>query len=133
MGVDSSDQLPGATWANAIMGGFVALVCLVALSLWLDQSNRKRDEAVSEPTAVADAITLSPDPRENPGKEVLRWKGQPYFLQTNEPAKLWDFEVLKAGKDDSGKVELYQVKRQSDTRLALVKIASNEFLRLTPR
>ena len=133
MGVDSSDQLPGATWANAIMGGFVALVCLVALSLWLDQSNRKRDEAVSEPTAVADAITLSPDPRENPGKEVLRWKGQPYFLQTNEPAKLWDFEVIKAGKDDSGKVELYQVKRQSDTRLALVKIASNEFLRLTPR
>ena len=133
MGVDSSDQLPGATWANAIMGGFVALVCLVALSLWLDQSNRKRDEAVSEPTAVADAITLSPDPRENPGKEVLRWKGQPYFLQTNEPAKLWDFEVLKAGKDDSGKVELYQVKRQSDRRLALVKIASNELLRLTPR
>jgi hypothetical protein len=133
MGVDSSDQLPGATWANAIMGGFVALLCLVALSLWLDQSNRKRDEAVSEPTAVADAITLSPDPRENPGKEVLRWKGQPYFLQTNEPAKLWDFEVLKAGKDDSGKVELYQAKRQSDPRLALVKIASNEFLRLTPR
>jgi hypothetical protein len=133
MGVDSSDQVPGATWANGIMAGFVGLLCLVALSVWLDQSNRKRDEAVSEPTAVADAITLSPDPRENPGKEVLRWKGQPYFLQTNEPAKLWDFEVLKAGKDDSGKVELYQVKRQSDTRLALVKIASNEFLRLTPR
>jgi len=133
MGVDSSDQLPGATWANGIMGAFAALLCLVALSVWLDQSNRKRDEVVSEPTAVADAITLSPDPRENPGKEVLRWKGQPYFLQTNEPAKLWDFEVLKAGKDDSGKVELYQVKRQSDTRLALVKIASNEFLRLTPR
>ena len=133
MGVDSSDQVPGATWANGIMGGFVGLLCLVALSVWLDRSNRKRDEAVSEPTAVADAITLSPDPRENPGKEVLRWKGQPYFLQTNEPAKLWDFEVLKAGKDDSGKVELYQVKRQSDTRLALVKIASNEFLRLTPR
>ena len=133
MGVDSSDQVPGATWANGIMAGFVGLLCLVALNVWLDQSNRKRDEAVSEPTAVADAITLSPDPRENPGKEVLRWKGQPYFLQTNEPAKLWDFEFLKAGKDDSGKVELYQVKRQSDTRLALVKIASNEFLRLTPR
>ena len=133
MGVDSSDQFSGATWANGIMAGFVVLLCLVALSVWLNQSNRKRNEMVSEPTAVADAVTLSPDPRENPGKEVLRWKGQPYFLQTNEPAKLWDFEVLKAGKDDSGKVELYQVKRQSDTRLALVKIASNEFLRLTPR
>ena len=133
MGVDSSDQFPGATWANWIMTGFVVLLCLVALSVWLNQSNRKHDELASEPTAVADAVTLSPDPRENPGKEVLRWKGQPYFLQTNEPAKLWDFEVLKAGKDDSGKVELYQAKRQSDMRLALVKIASNEFLRLTPR
>jgi hypothetical protein len=133
MGVDSSDQLPGATWANEIMAGFLALLCLVALSVWLNQSNRKHDEEVSQPTAVADAVTLSPDPRENPGKEVLRWKGQPYFLQTNEPAKLWDFEVFKAGKDDSGKVELYRAKRQSDMRLTLVKIASNEFLRLTPR
>ena len=133
MGVDSSDQFPGTTWANGIMAGFVVLLCLVALGVWLSQSNRKRDEVVSEPTAVADAVTLTPDPRENPGKEVLRWKGQPYFLQTNEPAKLWDFEVLKAGKDDSGKVELYQAKRQSDMRLALVKIAPNEFLRLTLR
>ena len=133
MGVDSSDQLPGATWASGIMASFVVLLCLVALSVWLNQSNRKREEVVSEPTAVADAVTLSPDPRENPGKEVLRWKGLPYFLQTNEPAKIWDFEVLKAGKDDSGKVELYRAKRQNDMRLALVKIASNEFLRLTPR
>ena len=133
MGVDSSDQLPGATWGSGIMAGFVVLLSLVALSVWLNQSNRKREEVVSEPTAVADAVTLSPDPRENPGKEVLRWKGLPYFLQTNEPAKIWDFEVLKAGKDDSGKVELYRAKRQNDMRLALVKIASNEFLRLTPR
>src|SRR6516165_7858800 len=133
MGVDSSDEFPGANWADGIMAGFVVLLCLVALTVWLTQSTRKRNEMVSEPTAVADAVTLSPDPRENPGKEVLRWKGQPYFLQTNEPAKLWDFEVLKAGKDDSGKVELYRAKRQNDMRLALVKIASNEFLRLTPR
>ena len=130
MGVDS---FPGASWGNWLMAGFVASLCLVAVSVWLNQSNRKREEVVSEPTAVADAVTLSPDPRENPGKEVLRWKGLPYFLQTNEPAKLWDFEVLKAGKDDSGKVELYRAKRQNDMRLALVKIASNEFLRLTPR
>jgi hypothetical protein len=133
MGVDSSHEFPGAAWANGIMAGFTGLLCLVALSVWFNQSNRKRDEGVSEPTAVADAVTLSPDPRENPGKEVLRWKGQAYFLQTNQPAKLQDFEVFKAGRDDSGKVELYQVKKQSDMRLALVKIASNEFLRLTPR
>ena len=102
MDVDTSEQFPGANWAIRIMAGFLALLCLVAWSTWLDQANRERDERISEPTAVADAVTLSPDPREKPGREVLRWKGQPYFLQTNEPAKIGDFDVLKAGKDDSG-------------------------------
>jgi hypothetical protein len=133
MDVDSSDQFPGASWALRLMAGFLVLLCLVAWSVWLNHVNRTSDERVSEPTAVADAITLNPDPRESPGKEVLRWKGQPYFLQTNEPARKWDFEVLKAGQDDSGKVELYQAKRQNDARVVLVKIAPNEFLRLTPR
>ena len=64
---------------------------------------------------------------------MLQWNGQPYFLQTNEPVKLPDFEALKVGKDDKGKVELYQVKKQNDLRVVLVKIAANEFLRLTPR
>jgi hypothetical protein len=133
MDAGSSEQFPGAIWAIRFMAAFVTLLCLVALSVWLDKFNRERDERISEPTAVADPITLSPDPREKPGREVLRWKGQPYFLQTNEPAKIGDFDVLKTGKDDSGKVELYQAKKQKDARLALVKIAPNEFLRLTPR
>jgi hypothetical protein len=133
MDVDSSDQLPGASWALRVMSCFLLLMGLAAWSVWLDHTNRKRDEQVLEPTAVADPVTLSPDPRENPGKEVLRWKDQPYFLQTNAPAKVGDFEVLKAGKDDSGKVELYQAKRQNDARVVLAKIAPNEFIRLTPR
>jgi hypothetical protein len=130
---DSSDRVPGEIWAVRLMAGFLILLSLVAWRVWLDETNRHRDERVSEPTAVADTVVLSLDPRQNPGKEVLRWKGQPYFLQTNEPAKVWDFEVLKAGKDDSGKIELYQAKRQNDARLFLVKIAPDEFLRLTPR
>jgi hypothetical protein len=133
MDVDSNDQFPGASWSLRLMAGFLVLLCLVAWSVWLNQTNRTSDERISEPTAVADAITLSPDPRENPGREVLRWRGQPYFLQTNEPAKIWDSEILKVGKDDGGKVELYQAKKQNDARIVLVKTAPNEFLRLTPR
>jgi hypothetical protein len=133
MDVDSNDRFPGASWAFRLMAGFLVLLCLVAWSVWLNQANRTSDERISEPTAVADEITLEPDPRDNPGKEVLRWKGQPYFLQTNELARIWDSEVLKAGKDDSGKVELYQAKKQNDPRVFLVKIAPNAFLRLTPR
>jgi hypothetical protein len=129
----SSGQFAGGIWAVRLMAGFLVLACLVTWSVWLNYANRERDEQISEPTAVSDAITLKPDPRENPGREVLRWKGQPYFLQTNEPAKIGDFEVLKAGRDDGGKVELYHAKKQNDARLLLVKIAPNEFLRLTPR
>lgn len=105
----------------------------VALTVWIDNRNRTNIEQVFEPTAVADPVMLGFDPRENPGREVLQWKGQPYFLQTNERVNLPDFEALKVGKDDRGKVELYQVKKQNDLRVVLVKIAPNEFLRLTPR
>jgi hypothetical protein len=133
MDVDSNDRFQGASWAFRLMAGFLVLLCLVAWSVWLSQANRTGDERISEPTAVADEITLEPDPRDKPGKEVLRWKGQPYFLQTNELARIWDSEVLKAGKDDSGKVELYQAKKQNDPRVFLVKITPNAFLRLTPR
>ena len=106
---------------------------IVALTVWIDSQNRANLRKSTEPTAVADPIMLNFDPRENPGREVLHWKGQPYFLQTNEPVNLPDFDALKVGKDDTGKIELYQVKKQNDLRVVLVKIAANEFLRLTPR
>ena len=130
---DASDGLSGEKWAYALMGCFLLLMLIVALTVWLDSQNRTSLEQVSEPTAVADLVTLSFDPRENPGREVLQWKGQAYFLQTNEPVKLPDFDALKLGKDDSAKIELYQAKKQNDLRVVLVKLAENEFLRLTPR
>jgi hypothetical protein len=130
---DANDGLSGEKWAYALMGCFLLLMLIVALTVWLDNQNRTRIEQISEPTAVADPVMLSFDPRENPGREVLQWKGQPYFLQTNEPVKLPDFDALKVGRDDSGKTELYQAKKQNNQRLVLVKIAANQYLRLTPR
>ena len=47
--------------------------------------------------------------------------------------KFPEFEALKIGKDDKGKIELYQVKKQNDMRVVLLKIGPNNFLRLTPR
>ncbi len=130
---DSSERLAGDKWAYGLAGGFLLVMFSVALTVWIDNRNRTNIEQVFEPTAVADPVMLGFDPRENPGREVLQWKGQPYFLQTNERVNLPDFEALKVGKDDRGKVELYQVKKQNDLRVVLVKIAPNEFLRLTPR
>jgi hypothetical protein len=63
----------------------------------------------------------------------LKWNNQGYFLQTNQPAKVPEFDVYKVGKDDTGSTELYQVKKQNDLQIVLVKIGHDEFLRLTPR
>jgi hypothetical protein len=128
-----SEGLSSGKWAYGLTGGFLLLMLIVAWTVWIDQHNRTDIEQISEPTAVADPVMLSFNPRDNPGREVLQWKGQPYFLQSNEPLKLADFDALKVGKDDRGKIELYQARKQNDLRLVLVKIAPNEFLRLTPR
>jgi hypothetical protein len=133
MDQDANESLPAEKWAYGLMGGFLLVMLVVALTVWIDRQNRTNLEQISEPTAVADPATLGFDPRANPGREVLRWKGQPYFLQSNEPVKLPDFDAFKVGKDDKEKVQLYQVKKQNDLRVVLVKIAPNEFLRLTPR
>jgi hypothetical protein len=133
MDQNANESLAAEKWAYGLMGGFLLVMLIVALTVWINRQNRTNLEQISEPTAVADPVTLGFDPRANPGREVLRWRGQPYFLQTNEPVKMPEFDAFKVGKDDKEKVELYQVKKQNDLRVVLVKIAPNEFLRLTPR
>jgi hypothetical protein len=130
---EAFEQSHAEKWMYGLIGGFLLLMFVVGLTVWTDRQNRSSLEKVTEPTAVGDPIMLDFDPRDNPGREVLNWKGQPYFLQTNEPVKLPEFEALKVGRDDKGKIELYQIKKQNDLRVVLVKIKPNEFLRLTPR
>jgi hypothetical protein len=133
MNRETIEHRPAEKWAAGLMGGFLLLMFVVALAVWIDSQNRAILEKVTEPTAVGDPILIDFDPRNNPGREVLKWKEQPYFLQTNGPVKLPEFDALKVGKDDKGKIELYQIQKQNDLRVVLVKIGPNEFLRLTPR
>jgi hypothetical protein len=130
---EAIERVPAEKWAFGLMGGFLLLTFVIALAVWIDGEKRLILEKVTEPTAVGDPILIDFDPRDNPGREVLKWKEQPYFLQTNGPVKLPEFDALKVGKDDKGKIELYQVQKQNDLRVVLVKIGPNEFLRLTPR
>lgn len=133
MNREDFEHWPAEKWAYGLTGGFLAMMFVVALTVWVDSQNRSNLEKITEPTAVGDPVMLDFDPRDNPGREVLNWKGQPYFLQTNEPVKLPEFDAFKVGKEDKGRIELYQVKKQNDLRVVLVKIGPNEFLRLTPR
>jgi hypothetical protein len=133
MNQEALEGSPIEKWAYGLMGGFLALMVIFALTVWFDGQNRSKLESISEPTAVGDPMVVDFDPRDNPGRQVLNWNGQPYFLQTNEPVKLPEYEALKIGKDDKGKIELYQAKKQNDKRAILLKIGPNSFLRLTPR
>jgi hypothetical protein len=133
MNQDQNETFPGAKWAYGLMGFFLAGMLIVALAVVLDAKNRTALETISEPTAVGDNSTLGFDPRQNPGREVLKWKGEPYFLQSNAVVQLREFEARKLSKDDSGKVQLYQVRKQSDQRIVLVKVGAGEFLPLTTR
>jgi hypothetical protein len=130
---DPDEKLPGEKWAYGIMAGFLIGLLFVTLLVFADSRNRATLERVSQPTAVGDAITLHYDPKQSPGKEILRWKGEAYFLQTNEPLRLAESDALKIGTDDSAQIQLYQTRKQTDKRLILVKIAADQFLRLTPR
>jgi hypothetical protein len=133
MNEETFQQARAEKWAYGLMGGFLFLMFIVAFAVWIDGQNRSNVEKVTTPTAVADPIMIDFDPRDNPGREVLRWREQPYFLQTNEPVNVPEFEAFKVGRDDKGKIELYQIAKQNDLRVVLVKIRPNEFLRLTPR
>jgi hypothetical protein len=120
-------------WAYGLIVGVILLMFLLALAVWLDSEQRSRLERMIEPTAVGEPVSLKVDPRENPGRSVLNWKSQPYFLRTNQPVKLPEFDAYKVGRDDSGQIALYQIKKQRDLRVVLVKIGHDEFLPLTPR
>jgi CHASE1-domain containing sensor protein len=120
-------------WVYALIAGVILLMFLLALAVWLDSEQRLRLERMIEPTAVGEPVSLKVDPRENPGRSVLNWKSQPYFLRTNQLVKLPEFDAYKVGRDDSGQIALYQIKKQRDLRVVLVKIGHDEFLPLTPR
>jgi hypothetical protein len=133
MAPDVDEKRLGEKWAYGIMAGFLIGLLLMGLLVFADSRNRGTLERISQPTAVGDPITLHYDSKQNPGKEILRWKGEAYFLQTNEPLNLAESGAMKIGMDDSNQIQLYQAQKQTDKRLILVKIAPDQFLRLTPR
>jgi hypothetical protein len=130
---ETDERLPGQKWAYGIAAGFSIGLLLVAVLVFFDARRRTDLEIIVQETAVGDPITLAYDPRSNPGKEIVRWHGENYFLQTNAPINLPEADAVRVGTDDTRKTQLYQARRQSDKKIILVKVAANQFLPLTPR
>ena len=133
MALPVDERLPGQRWAHGLMAGFIVLFAGIAgLVVW-ERQHRSELEVVSQPTAVGDPVTLRYDPKQNPATEILKWRGQPYYLHSNEVLRIPDYEVTKLARDDSGRIQLYRNNDENDGRLVLVKVDHDAFLRLTSR
>jgi hypothetical protein len=128
---EPNNQVPGSTWAYWIRATFILGALLIGGSVALDAGNRSTLEIMTQPTAVGDPVTFRYDRKQNPAVEILKRNGKSYFLQTNEPLKLREYEARKVGTDESGTIQLYQTKKEND--VVLVKIGENLFLRLVPK
>jgi hypothetical protein len=115
------------------MAGFTLGLFLVTGLVFWDHHHRLRLEVVTQPTAVGDPVVVQYDPRQSPAKQICRWQGLPYFLETNEVFNVPEDDVLKLALDDSQQIQLYRAPSPTDSRLVLVKVAHNAFLRLTTR
>ena len=62
MNRENIEHVPAEKWAYGLMGGFLSLMVIVALAVWLDAQNRSSLEKITEPTAVGDPIMLDFDP-----------------------------------------------------------------------
>jgi hypothetical protein len=130
---DVDESLPVGRWVYGLMVGF--LICLVGVS-WavaVDWQSRPELERISQPTAVGDPIAVVFDAKRDQPKEIVRWKGTPYYPIQNGVTSLPEYNALKVGVDDSGKIWLYRERRPTQENEIIVKIGANQFLRLAPK
>jgi hypothetical protein len=133
MSLPVDDRLPGQRWAQGLMAGFVVLFAMITGLVAWERRHRSELEVVRQPTAVGDPVTLQYNPKQNPATEILKWQGQPYYLQTNAVLKIPEYQVAKLARDDTGRIQLYHDNGEGDDRTVLVKLDHDAFLRLTRR
>jgi hypothetical protein len=129
---EADESLPLGKWAYGLMLGFVISLLGISWAVAMDWQNRHETERISQPTAVGDPITVVFDPRQDQTKEVVRWKGAPYYPVRSGVTSLPEYNAFKLGVDDSGKTWLYRPKHEPKENEIIVKIGANQFLRLSP-
>jgi hypothetical protein len=130
---DVDESLPVGKWAYGLMFAFLACLGGISIAIAADWENRQELERVSQPTAVGDAVVVGFDSKPDQVKEVLRWKGVPYYPVQNGVTLLPEYNALKIGLDDSSKIWLYREKHPGQENQIVVKIGANQFLRIAPK
>jgi hypothetical protein len=130
---DVDESLPVGKWAYGLMLAF--LICLLAVS-WavaVDWQSRHELEQISQPTAVGDPNAVGFDAKRDQAKEVVRWNGTAYYPVPSGVTSLAEYNAVKIGVDDSGKISVYQARRPTQEHEIIVKIGANQFLRLASK
>jgi hypothetical protein len=130
---DVDESLPVGKWAYGLMFGFLLCLGGVSIAIAVDWQSRHELERISQPTAVGDPIVVGFDNKPDQVKEVLRWKGVPYYPVQNGVTSLPEYNALKVGLDDSSKIWLYRERRPAQETELIVKIGANQFLRVAPK
>jgi hypothetical protein len=130
---DVDESPPVDKWAYGLM--FAFLLCLggVSIAIAVDWQSRHELERISQPTAVGDSVVVGFDGKPDEVKEVLRWKGVPYYPIQNGVTSLPEYDALKVGLDDSSKIWLYREKHPPQENQISVKIGANQFLKLAQK
>lgn len=123
----------------AVVFGIGVLVAF-GLNLGLvfkDRLNRRSLEKVSEETAVGDVANYPRPKLVNTSEVVVTFGGQPLYPAESKTIDLRDYEMRRAGRDDSGRYVLYTSSIPSEKDLELtgyyfLKTGPDEYLRLEP-
>jgi len=130
---DVDESLPVGKWAYGLLLAFLIAAAAVTWAVVVDWQNRHQLESISQPTAVGDPVMIVFDPKQEQTREIVRWKGTPYYAVENGVTSLPEYSAFKLATDDSGRIWLYQEGHQTTENRILAKIGANQFLRLAPK
>jgi hypothetical protein len=130
---DVDESLPVGKWAYGLMVAFLLCLAGVSIAVAVDWQSRPELERISQPTAVGDPVPVGFDVQPDKAKELVRWKGTPYYPVQNGVTSLPEYNAYKVGLDDSRKIWLYREKHPAQENQIVIKIGANQLLRLAPK
>jgi len=107
----------------------VVLLGAVAISQAVARSERTSVEKLTENTAAGDRDYF-PFPKKSDGDKMLvSFQGKKWFRADADTAKEHDSEMIRLGRDDSGRYEVYRwIKEKPDNARYYLKFDSERFL-----
>ncbi len=122
-------------WLGLLCVGLLLLLGLVIYSQWVNRRERQAIEKLSELTAAGDRAFFPVPKKLDPKESLVTFKQQRLFPADRSIAREHDSLMLKLGKDDSGRYEVYRFSEEKPGREThdYLKIGLEQFLPVEPK